>query len=380
MTPRKTQIVIALKLLAAAIFLTASAIPISSTCMAHATYHEAEATIMPIISTDNQTILETEEEIEERIKQAEQAAYPNLSPRYPYDLISPGVKEAMATMEPTESIMVTVFLGTKLDTPAKICEATGTLDRAIEEIWREIRRLEESGGDTASISTLQQEMFQLAGERGGKKQAVLVEQYGEIQTRAKQQIEALPDTSIIDSTLERNLLWVQTKVGNIEAIAEVPEVISISIEGESSRVIIATPVGITPLTPDNGFIGYTVNQPSFSWEPLGENTKYKFLLAKDGNLTQIIKEAEVSGTSYQYDGTLEYNTPYFWRVQCIEPACDSSPTFSFQTEAAPSPPSEASPQSQPGSPVLIVGLLIAIGAAVGSCIIWFLVARKTKAK
>ncbi|HEX75600.1 MAG TPA: hypothetical protein G4O12_03345, partial [Dehalococcoidia bacterium] len=75
---------------------------------------------------------------------------------------------------------------------------------------------------------------------------------------------------------------------------------------------------------------------SFSWSPFKETEKYKFVLAKDSQLTDVVAEAEVGTTAYEYDGTLDYSTNYFWRVMALEPApSDWGATFSFQTEAAP---------------------------------------------
>jgi hypothetical protein len=122
--------------------------------------------------------------------------------------------------------------------------------------------------------------------------------------------------------------------------------------------IVGSYQGLQLLSPANGMIGLPVKGAAFSWAPLGESTKYKFILAKDGNLTQVVKEAEVTGTAYAYDGTLDYSTPYFWKVQCIDPACDASPTFSFQTEAQ---PAEDKPVEPP--PTLFwVWVVIGIGA------------------
>lgn len=91
------------------------------------------------------------------------------------------------------------------------------------------------------------------------------------------------------------------------------------------------------LAPDNGCLGCPIQPVSFSWSPFKETAKYKFVLAKDNEMTQVIKEAEVNATSYEYTGVLDYNTNYFWRVMALEPVpSDWSATFSFQTSAAPS--------------------------------------------
>jgi hypothetical protein len=76
-------------------------------------------------------------------------------------------------------------------------------------------------------------------------------------------------------------------------------------------------------------------------------------------MTQIVKEAEVTNTAYAYDGTLDYSTPYFWKVSCVDPACDASATFSFQTEPKPAAPEEKAPVAP--TPIW-VWVVIAIGA------------------
>jgi hypothetical protein len=123
--------------------------------------------------------------------------------------------------------------------------------------------------------------------------------------------------------------------------------------------VVSTYSGLQLLSPANGGMGIPATTPAFSWAPLGENTKYKFQLAKDSAMTQIVKEAEVTNTAYGYDGTLDYSTPYFWKVSCVDPACDSSATFSFQTEPKPAAPSGAAPAAP--TPIW-VWVVIAIGA------------------
>lgn len=93
------------------------------------------------------------------------------------------------------------------------------------------------------------------------------------------------------------------------------------------------------LSPTNGYIGTPVKPASFSWSPYKEATKYQFVLAKDGAMTQIVKEANVTTTTYEYDGTLEPGRAYFWRVKAVEPTpSDWSATFAFQTAGAPAAP------------------------------------------
>jgi hypothetical protein len=86
------------------------------------------------------------------------------------------------------------------------------------------------------------------------------------------------------------------------------------------------------LAPNNGCLGCPVQPASFSWSPFKETTKYKFVLATDAAMTQVVTEAEVPTTAFEYDGALNYSTNYFWRVMSLEPApSDWSATFSFQT-------------------------------------------------
>jgi len=119
--------------------------------------------------------------------------------------------------------------------------------------------------------------------------------------------------------------------------------------------------GLKLLSPDNGCLGCPVSPASFSWSPFKDTTKYKFVLAKDAALTTILAEAEVANsTAYEYEGTLDYSTNYFWRVMCVEPApSDWSATFSFQTEAAPAAPE--GPPAAPATPMW-VWVIIALGA------------------
>jgi len=115
------------------------------------------------------------------------------------------------------------------------------------------------------------------------------------------------------------------------------------------------------LSPNNGCLGCPIAPASFSWSPFKETTKYHFTLSKTADMGTVVVEADVTGTTaYEYDGTLDYGTNYFWQVMALEPApSDPSATFSFQTEAAPpeAPPAEKAPPT----PVW-VWVVIAIGA------------------
>jgi len=124
-----------------------------------------------------------------------------------------------------------------------------------------------------------------------------------------------------------------------------------------------TSYGIQPTYPNNGPNIYPVKPVSFSWSPLNDTTKYRFVLAKDAAMTEAVKEAVVTTTAYDYDGELEYGQVYFWRVMALEPTpSDWSATFSFQTEAAPSSSQAVpAPQTPPWAwAVIVVGLILLI--------------------
>jgi len=129
--------------------------------------------------------------------------------------------------------------------------------------------------------------------------------------------------------------------------------------------IVNTPYyGVQLLSPNNGCLGCKVKPASFSWSPWKEATKYQFDLAKDPEFKQLVVTATTTTTGYEYNGTLDYSTNYFWRVKALEVngqniPSDWSATFSFQTEPAPAPPPPA--PAEPATP-LWVWVIIAIGA------------------
>jgi hypothetical protein len=129
--------------------------------------------------------------------------------------------------------------------------------------------------------------------------------------------------------------------------------------------IVNTPYyGVQLLSPNNGGTGVPVKPTQFSWSPWFNATKYQFDLAKDPEFKQMVVSATTTTTAYEYSGSLDYNTSYFWRVKATEingqniPS-DWSATFSFQTEPAPAPAAPA--PAEPSTP-LWVWVTIALGA------------------
>ncbi|MCJ7516004.1 MAG: fibronectin type III domain-containing protein [Dehalococcoidia bacterium] len=122
----------------------------------------------------------------------------------------------------------------------------------------------------------------------------------------------------------------------------------------------STSYGIQPIQPNTGYYSYPAKSASFSWSPLNNTTKYRFVLAKDAAMTEVVKDAVVTTTAYEYDGELEYSQVYFWRVMALEPtSSDWSAIFSFRTEAAPPiPAAEQKPTPPWVWPVVVIGLIL----------------------
>jgi len=135
--------------------------------------------------------------------------------------------------------------------------------------------------------------------------------------------------------------------------------------------------GPQPMYPNNGCGSCPVKPVSFTWSPLKDTTRYRFVLAQDAAMTQVVKEAEVTTTAYDYDGQLEYGQSYFWRVMALEPVpSDWSATFSFQTEEEPlTPPTQLVLQSEPPFWAWVV---IAIGIALLIVIIVLIVRARRR--
>jgi len=120
--------------------------------------------------------------------------------------------------------------------------------------------------------------------------------------------------------------------------------------------------GLQLLSPDNGCLCCPIKPASFSWSPYRDTQKYRFVLARDAAMTDVVVDTEVPTTSYSYEGELGHGSVYFWRVMAIEPIPgDWSATFCFQTKPAPVPqePSSLQHQIPPWVWAIIIGGLLA---------------------
>lgn len=115
--------------------------------------------------------------------------------------------------------------------------------------------------------------------------------------------------------------------------------------------------GIQVIMPENNCGGVPVKGTAFAWSPYQNTDMYKVVLAKDAALKDIIAVAEVDTPAFLYDGTLDYDTSYFWKVTALTPAqSESSATFSFTTGPDPqntTGPTDVTPSTEsiPAAPI-----------------------------
>jgi hypothetical protein len=118
--------------------------------------------------------------------------------------------------------------------------------------------------------------------------------------------------------------------------------------------------GVQALTPVNGCMGCPVSPVSFSWSGYQNTTKYRFILAKDSQLQNIVVEAFTTTTSYALKGSLDYDTSYFWQVSAVEPVpSDASSLFTFHTQSAPKTETAQSDAASPVIPAWALAIMIA---------------------
>ena len=123
-------------------------------------------------------------------------------------------------------------------------------------------------------------------------------------------------------------------------------------------------------TPANGCAACPVKPVSFSWSGYQGTSKYRFLLARDSQLQNVVVDGVTSTTSYALSEALEYDTSYYWQVMAIEPIpSDPSSVFTFHTESAPQPVTDKTSSSQSNPPpwaivVIAVGAVLIIAAVI----------------
>ena len=114
--------------------------------------------------------------------------------------------------------------------------------------------------------------------------------------------------------------------------------------------------GIEPLQPCHEACDVPTYPLGFSWTPMRGTTNYRFVLARDPDLSQPVVDQPVDAAAFKLPWRLNYATAYFWQVTPLEPVPgDSSPVFSFNTAAEPSVSTAGIPADTTTS-----GLLVAL--------------------
>ncbi|MBN1374979.1 MAG: hypothetical protein JXA01_02365 [Dehalococcoidia bacterium] len=94
--------------------------------------------------------------------------------------------------------------------------------------------------------------------------------------------------------------------------------------------------GVQLLNPSNGCLECPL-MPAFSWSPYQGAVSYKFFLAKDPGMEQIVLQAITGTSSYKSDLSLDEQTAYYWQIQALDSQGKSisswSATFCFSTES-----------------------------------------------
>ncbi|MFC1845878.1 hypothetical protein ACFLYM_00485 [Chloroflexota bacterium] len=129
------------------------------------------------------------------------------------------------------------------------------------------------------------------------------------------------------------------------------------------------------LAPDSG-CGCRCDAPvCFSWSPFKETTAYQFELSEYADISSPLISTAISNgaTAFQYNGTLNCNTNYFWRVRAIEPwPSDWSAVFSFMIQAEELPPPPVQPAPEPATP-LWVWMVISVITLLAITVLGFLI-------
>jgi len=136
---------------------------------------------------------------------------------------------------------------------------------------------------------------------------------------------SIDESELVDVTINTTGM----EAGNYSAIITVdapqamnsPQSIPVNLSINSSKQLTLDPSwtsGVQLLAPTNGCTGVKVRPASFSWSPWPEATRYQCDLASDSEFKSPIVTATTTTTGYQYNGTLNYNTTYFWRVKVLD--------------------------------------------------------------
>ena len=111
------------------------------------------------------------------------------------------------------------------------------------------------------------------------------------------------------------------------------------------------------MSPASGAIVNPVSPLAFSWSGYQGTTRYRFILAEDAQLQNIVVEDFTPATSYALKVKLNYDTAYFWQASAVEPVPgDAGSVFTFSTEPAPIVKNPAGPGAEhvPGWAIAVI--------------------------
>jgi len=132
----------------------------------------------------------------------------------------------------------------------------------------------------------------------------------------------------------------------------------------------AGPAGGVKLTsPDDGATNVPVQNIGFTWTGVAQATAYSWVLSANADLSSPVEtNTALTGTAYNYAGTLDNEATYFWQVKAMKGAnvLSTSAVSTFTTAAVPvtpPPPLEVItyPPAVPTTPAW-VWVVIGIGA------------------
>jgi len=99
---------------------------------------------------------------------------------------------------------------------------------------------------------------------------------------------------------------------------------------------------VSLIAPENGSMGIQISNVPFSWSKVSSVDSYSFVLSPNSDLSGALTSEELSGTAYEYTGSLDYLTPYYWQVTAWKDgtALSQSVIGAFTTVAEAVPPPE----------------------------------------
>jgi len=89
-------------------------------------------------------------------------------------------------------------------------------------------------------------------------------------------------------------------------------------EVRSFTVAVGPSAAVTLTNPGNGAVGVAVSNIPFTWDAVADSTDYEFSLVNAATGTDVVSATAVSGTTYTYTGTLDYDTAYLWTVKALK--------------------------------------------------------------